>query len=217
MSNHAINLLVLHTDAGRSALEAVEAQVMNTQNAKPFLDLNRITPMPEELKVDVDRYTYWRLHYFCLRSGQNVPRVDDKVRSVLLSALRNAPRSVEEYEEHSGFGAAEYNKGGKVFHNLQKYGFPDWYEWRLKFWGTKQNALESDPAFHYWTSNDATIGFETAWEAPFQAICALSAMHPDISFKLDTIYEGGEDDTIATFRNGKRIMFRHEPGSLSER
>jgi hypothetical protein len=53
--------------------------------------------------------------------------------------------------------------------NLKKYGFKNWYDWRLANWGTKWNS--------YWMHTDGEcIRFSTAWSPPTQVICALAKL-----------------------------------------
>jgi hypothetical protein len=53
--------------------------------------------------------------------------------------------------------------------NLKKYGFRDWYEWRLSKWGTKWNS--------YWMHTDENcIRFSTAWSPPVNVICELAKL-----------------------------------------
>ena len=70
----------------------------------------------------------------------------------------------------------------------RKYGAGDWYDWRVKNWGTK------------WDIEDATIDechptmlairFETAWSPPQKAIQTLSTFFPELKFKLTYLEEG---------------------------
>ena len=63
--------------------------------------------------------------------------------------------------------------------NLKKYGFKNWYEWRIANWGTKWNCYDVD--FH----NDGSITFDTAWSTPEPIIEALSEKFPEIEIHVD--------------------------------
>ena len=57
--------------------------------------------------------------------------------------------------------------------NSVKYGFTDWYGWRIKNWGTKWNALKTE------IISDDEITFETAWSALTPILKMLAKMNPD--------------------------------------
>ena len=55
----------------------------------------------------------------------------------------------------------------------------EWYEWRVKNWGTKWNSLDAkfDEQMNMFT-------FDTAWAAPVPVINKLSKLFPDTEFNL---------------------------------
>lgn len=59
----------------------------------------------------------------------------------------------------------------------RKYGAADWYEWRIKHWGTKWL-----PTVH--TITEQTLFFDSAWQPPLKAIEQLAAMNKDVRFGL---------------------------------
>lgn len=68
---------------------------------------------------------------------------------------------------------ADFVELGKVIiFNRLKYGFPTWYEWRVKNWGTKWNASDAE------ILNEGTdfveFTFDTAWSMPSPIMEALS-------------------------------------------
>lgn len=68
----------------------------------------------------------------------------------------------------------------------QKYGAADWYDWRIKNWGTKWDVdAEVD-------DNDSIlcITFDSAWAPPCAAIATLGNKFPDLTFTL-SYYEQG--------------------------
>ena len=106
---------------------------------------------------------------------------------------------VETYRrEHPEITTEEWELGKRAFENLHQYGFSDWYDWRISYWGTK------------WVGCDAkldsanTLRFDTAWSAPHPVIQEIARRHPDfyITHKWadenfgsnlgEREYEGGE-------------------------
>jgi len=78
---------------------------------------------------------------------------------------------------------------------------PDWYEQRLKKWGTK------------WIGYDLSVGetyiaFLTAWAPPLPVIKKLAELHPEITFHLD-YYEPGmgfRGVAIARWNDGEAVL-----------
>lgn len=74
---------------------------------------------------------------------------------------------------------------GEDYYKLyQKYGYYEWYSWRLRFWGTKWNAFDVDVDF-----SGKTISFTTANSKPepiFRRICEL---FPNENITFSSEYE----------------------------
>lgn len=68
----------------------------------------------------------------------------------------------------------------------EKYGASNWYEWKVKNWGTKWD-VEADV-----DDQDSLIfiNFDSAWAPPTAAITKLGKLFPDLHFTL-TYQEGG--------------------------
>lgn len=68
---------------------------------------------------------------------------------------------------------------GKYLTELQeKYGYDNWYDWRIANWGTKWNACESD-----YDKDGECMRFNTAWSIPYPIITKIAKDNPDA--KLD--------------------------------
>lgn len=98
------------------------------------------------------------------------------------------------------------------YSNLKKYGYTDWYSWRVDNWGTKWNACEPDSLDILNPVKDATndtyyymeYRFDTAWSMPDGIYKALSKMFPKVTIDVEyadedlgqncgnVIYENGE-------------------------
>ena len=68
----------------------------------------------------------------------------------------------------------------QVVRNIQKYGAPDWYDWRREHWNTKWDAGGYEKGKDY--SQCDKLAFWTAWQEPAPVIQKLSEMYPDIEF-----------------------------------
>lgn len=68
----------------------------------------------------------------------------------------------------------------QVIRNIQKYGVPDWYDWRREHWNTKWDAGGYEKGRDY--SQCDKLAFRTAWFEPVPVIQKMSEMYPDIEF-----------------------------------
>lgn len=60
--------------------------------------------------------------------------------------------------------------------NLEKYGFPDWYEWRVANWGTKWDLSVDDTGPERKSPTEVYLEYETAWAPPLAAYAKLKEM-----------------------------------------
>jgi len=74
----------------------------------------------------------------------------------------------------------------------KKYGMPDWYEWRVKNWGTKWDLGDewNEKCYEKWYLSSKGITFDTAWAPPIPLFIYLSKQYPSIEFKLTYVESG---------------------------
>jgi hypothetical protein len=58
--------------------------------------------------------------------------------------------------------------------NVEKYGYADWYDWRVANWGTKWDLC--DVAVNRVDDETVTLTFDTAWSPPIEAYDKLLCM-----------------------------------------
>jgi hypothetical protein len=65
--------------------------------------------------------------------------------------------------------------------NIERYGAPTWYEWSIKYWGTKWNACDAKVT----DNGDGSVHFtfDTAWSFPFPIFRKLAADFPMLNFE----------------------------------
>lgn len=66
--------------------------------------------------------------------------------------------------------------------NLERYGYPDWYEWRIDHWGTKWDVEDKDAKRV--SDNTLTACFMSAWAPPVEAYNHLQ----DMGFTIEATY-----------------------------
>ena len=76
-----------------------------------------------------------------------------------------------------------------------------WYDWCVKYWGTKwcANEVELD-----YTVGDTTLTamFETAWHTPFVLLTYLTTIHPSLKITNEWQDEGYKRVGITIYSNG---------------
>lgn len=85
--------------------------------------------------------------------------------------------------------------------NIEKYGFPNWYDWRVANWGTKWDVSCDCPPEPGENDKTVTLSFDTAWAPP----CNWYAFMNEQGFGVTAYYyepgmcfvgkwENGQDD-----------------------
>mgnify|MGYP003342159804 CR=1 FL=1 len=97
----------------------------------------------------------------------------------------------------------------KVKELEKKYGFSDWYSWRINSWGTKWDVCES--AIHQQDEANFMVTFDSAWAPPLIWLERIVPQFPELKFKLAYSEPGmafcgvaytGEDGTL-TYEEGE--------------
>jgi len=66
--------------------------------------------------------------------------------------------------------------------NIEKYGFKDWYDWRLENWGIKWDIkaiLEEK------TKNTLRYYFSSPWEPPLEGLRKISELFHNLKFEIE--------------------------------
>ena len=71
----------------------------------------------------------------------------------------------------------------KAESNIEKYGFADWYEWRLSKWGTKWDAY--DVYINKKMRDYISLSFDTAWCPPIKYYDALANKYPLLTIEAE--------------------------------
>lgn len=70
--------------------------------------------------------------------------------------------------------------------NLEKFGFENWYNWKVSNWGTKWNPSNEDlDIVNEPDINNYSISFNSAWSPPCPIVIKLGELFPDLEFQLD--------------------------------
>lgn len=64
----------------------------------------------------------------------------------------------------------------------EKYGYADWYTWRINKWGTKWDVCESDTYEN--SDTEFMVVFDSAWAPPVNWLEQVAPQFPELKFKL---------------------------------
>lgn len=191
MPNWVMNRLKIE---GVSMDEVIRLHVRKDEYGKEQFDFNTILKMPEELKIEKSSRSQDGLKLYIASLNPLLPdfgNKEEKCQSIkdfakkLMEAfdedIMNSPRNYllkgkeikDAKEKYQDKLSEVIELGKKVFHNLSRYGFADWYDWSIENWGTKWNTTNTK------IDEDGNLVFDTAWTPPFAAMEELSKMHPD--------------------------------------
>lgn len=163
------------------------------------VDFNKVIPMPKDLEITSGSYSYEVQNgiYFSEYTKQKIEKQVkvDKLLAVHYDSNKTQQEFLDEClvdnkilaeirkikslklrgeNKTSASNVAEaYDTFIKGYFNVQRYGSKDWYDWRIKNWGTKWNA--SDSSFNEETG---VVEFDTAWSMPENIFRALSHFTP---------------------------------------
>jgi len=150
-------------------------------------DFNCILPMPETMQVTVGSYEDDNLRYYCLLAGKAMP--EGKFRSDLPVGKGYPTLAAYQMFDKAHPDTLSVAEGKKIYINLTEHGCKDWYEWAVKHWGTKWNACQ--PTGFQVLDAVTYTSFNTAWNAPYPLLEALSRMYPHITLRMTSTYEEG--------------------------
>jgi len=65
---------------------------------------------------------------------------------------------------------------------IDKFGYSDWYSWRVSNWGTKWDVTESD--IYENSDTEFMVVFDSAWAPPSPWLEYIAPQFPELKFKL---------------------------------
>lgn len=168
MPNHVINKVTISSDKLELSLcrkQIIDAYRYEDEANPRKFSFQTIIPMPESLNIESGSRTVWGMEY--VKNG-NVPNEWMK------------KWSQEEIDRTAELGR-------KALENIRKFGYKDWYDWRLAKWGTKWDAYEVEVSEE---ESSINLSFQTAWNTPFEAMEELSRQFP----KLEIYVQYADED-----------------------
>lgn len=159
------------------------------------MDFNKIIPMPDALDQthapENSNKDLAIVYYLTERCTILLNKLSKEKQAIIQATVTNLfdpnwaknvfHRAYEQSLENSTYQNRRLYELGQLYvENFQNYGATTWYDWCNTNWNTKWNASS-----YGLTDNDKNaLYFETAWDAPYPILIALSSKHPDIEMEL---------------------------------
>lgn len=191
MPNYVKNKIIFNAEG--KELEELFDFIKGKETA---FDFNTLIPMPDELNIESGSVTDESM----IVCNYLDTKVKTKEFISLYEGRRNKKETIEQcLSRLQKQGIINLELGRRALSNLEKYGAPDFYHWRIQNWSTNWNAQNTNV-------KDNVIEFETAWTAPLRVIKFLSDKFPDVGFE----YKWADEDIGANsgegyFKNGDSI------------
>ncbi len=197
MPNWVINRLTIE---GPDAEKIVQNHIVKDKDGSNLFDFNLIHKMPEELDIIKGSKSKDGFQLYIAKINPMIDEIgtsEDKMEinafsNRLIKALgKNAngkiPMILLRNDEVTALKLHYKNEfddivklGEQAFRNLEKYGFTDWYEWRLHNWGTKWNACNT-----LLCDDMTTIYFDTAWSPSVPVVQKFAEKYPQLKITHD--------------------------------
>lgn len=186
---------------------------------------DKIKPMPKSLMIQSGSTTNQCIRYYlsklsnleyaevmndALNINPNWARSQNKIDASEMEAIKNdlikynsTANPNDAYQPVLRTEEDIINFGKQAVENVIRYGYQDWYDWRIENWNTKWEACNTN----YYPEDATTIYFQTAWADVRNLIKELSRKHPKNTFEYNFAEEQmGYYCGYVHFKNGKALQ-----------
>lgn len=175
MPNHITNRLTI---VGTEEQVKQVREAIKGEGEDRFIDFNKVAPIPKELEGTISPMSIISQEEY-----------DEQERKI-------ANNEFTEMEKKWGLSRKLTKKLSDEY--IAKFGADNWYTWQNANWGTKWNAYSQIEV------SDDCIEFDTAWGTPYELLVRLSAMFPEVEFRVEYA------DEDFGYNVGKYILFGGE-------
>jgi hypothetical protein len=181
MPNHVTSRVWVRGDADELQ-KFVRKYIATKEDGELHLDFNKVIPMPEPLKGvqsggDAEvAYEAWYGNWKQLLGYPWIKKAGVTTRKALQKFLSKSKE-----------------KADLLKRNIEKYGYPTWYEWAIANWGTKWNSYSfkfiREVGPRDWGRTEIEFLFDTAWGPPEPVFVKLAEDNPKLSFTIVSFEE----------------------------
>lgn len=211
MPDHVANIVTF--SGNTEAINKMLSDIQNDEFGPGSISFDKLLPTPQELDIESGSKSSAGLQLY--RDFMDIYSLGHPLSK---EEKLGVPIEIEEkfLRICSDIDREMWDLGRRAFHNTVKYDAPDWYDWRVKNWGTKWDAYGYDENTDY--SQCDKLAFMTAWNEPAPAIRFLSEMYPDVEITHRWANEDyGMGCGTAKYLAGKRIELElMQPNRLTE-
>ncbi len=167
MPNWCQNEVSIYGD--KEDIKKLKAEVftIDKNNKQPYLDFNKVIPMPKELEDTISPSNVVSEEFIRMR---DLLFANHSIQSIWIG----------------GKQIKQDNWGGRYMTERQSeilkktFGADNWYDWRVTNWGTKW-GIDGDSIQFYDEDNDRIeLHFDTAWSPPDEIASSLREQYKDI-------------------------------------
>lgn len=187
MPNHVATILTIVGDDAeiKRFVAAVEKGEDN------HFDFDGLFPMPDELRGTTSPVR--------IQSQEEIDANWAEWRKQKENKEDSGPMGIKSFNEDKPFGLGITRE--KYNELVSKYGYADWYSWKIANHGTKWGAYDAGE----WEINEgfATISYSTAWSPATEFFTTVSKQFPSLVFTMEYADEGGGFVCRTLVSNGK--------------
>lgn len=193
MPNWTHNIITI--SGSKDNLDAIKALL---ESDKTVFDFDRIVPMPKSLMLTAGSIEMiateaakGNTDNLSIQFPYSASPVDDDGMPEMPKVINNMDELIQ--------------LGQKYLDNIKKYGAAQWYDWCCNNWGTKWNACNAECRT---CKKKLIYQLDTAWNAPYIIIRALSAKFPEVKITIKSHFE---DD-----QPGRYIQTKFTAGEMED-
>ena len=175
MPNHVTNVIRFTGD--RILIPKMLNEIKSDEYGVGTIDFNKLLPMPPSLDIEAGSRTDKGLEVY--KDFIDVYTLMGTLEKDLLDIPEESEKKF--LEMRKDVDAETWRLGKAAFQNHQRYGASTWYDWCWDNWGTKWNAYGYDEGYDY--SDNDSLCFQTAWNAPHPVIAKLAERYPDLKIE----------------------------------
>lgn len=167
MPNWCQNEVSIYGD--KEDIKKIKAEVFTVDkgNKQPYLDFNKVIPMPKELEDSVSPPNVVSDEIIRMR---DLLKANPSIQSIWVDG-----RQIKDNEWSEKFMSERQSEILK-----KTYGANNWFDWRVQNWGTKWGIDGDSIQFYDEDADRIVLHFDTAWSPPDEIASSLKERYEDI-------------------------------------